>query len=804
MASNGDGSDAADPCEATAQEIVDRLDRFLEPFSDLSPEEFLGQELDGLDDFQNDVGQIVVQSTQPGGGCAAQSLETALDNELKDHAGEGLLADFLVDAIRTGGQRSVRNLTATPDDDLPAILALLDTGSSVTLTEGTFELDATLFVPVGVTVRGAGAQSTLITSTAADAAMAVFGGASLAMSDLSITHTGSAPASVMLVFASSVDLDGVRLTGGVSGEEGIGGNGLLLTAADLDEAPGTTEADEADSAGAGETPASSVVVNSEISDNAAAGIAITSDLTPTFTNNIIARNDVCGICYFDTSGGSARGNTIEGNVIGIRTGDRSAPNISENELANSTLAAVVIDGTASPTVFNNVLEGNAEVAIDIQGAATPELRSNTIGAHPIAVSIRGSSQAVMHANTVRGADVALQVGGQAQPSVQDNEITETVLVGLLLGEDSAGTFANNVITGSEGAGLFVEGAATPALESNTIEGGEVGISFTESSGGSLNSSTLSGQDISVDVRDDAAPHIEGNTISDSTSAGVVFSSTIAGTFVDNSIIEPGAIGIQLVGSTEHVIEANRIEGGQTGASLLESSAALLIDNMFTGQDVGIDVGGSATPVLQGNTVSDAVGAGLVFREESAGEATDNTILNPAAIGIQLLDSAHPLLDSNAIDASAVAAVVTAELLDEDLRVGLLYAGDSAGTARENQLLGVVIGIQITESSMPTLESNFVDGGGLGGVGIIYVANAAGTATGNRTTGHLIGFQMGDDTTPIIEGNVVEAAEVAAFVLRGNAAGSLSGNECPTGIPGIALTEQAAPALGENNCAVVNG
>ena len=51
----------ANPCDQTASDVIEALEQFLEPFATLSPEEFLeSQELEGLDAFQDDIGQLIV------------------------------------------------------------------------------------------------------------------------------------------------------------------------------------------------------------------------------------------------------------------------------------------------------------------------------------------------------------------------------------------------------------------------------------------------------------------------------------------------------------------------------------------------------------------------------------------------------------------------------------------------------------------------------------------------------------------------------------------------------------------------
>ena len=51
-------------------------------------------------------------------------------------------------------------------------------------------------------------------------------------------------------------------------------------------------------------------------------------------------------------------------------------------------------------------------------------------------------------------------------------------------------------------------------------------------------------------------------------------------------------------------------------------------------------------------------------------------------------------------------------LEASATVGILYAGETAGTASNNQIVGFVIGVQVSEFSMPEILKNVIDGGTL--------------------------------------------------------------------------------------------
>ncbi len=90
--SSGTDADAASSCAASALQIVERFDAFLEPYADMAPDEFLATDLDGLGDFQNDIAETVVGvATDPNDDCTERDLEAEVDAALQDYAGQGTL-----------------------------------------------------------------------------------------------------------------------------------------------------------------------------------------------------------------------------------------------------------------------------------------------------------------------------------------------------------------------------------------------------------------------------------------------------------------------------------------------------------------------------------------------------------------------------------------------------------------------------------------------------------------------------------------------------------------------------------------
>jgi len=796
---------ATSSCQASAIEIVERFDEFLLPHRGLGPEEFLAQpSLDGLEGFQDDIASMVQQvSGDPNDDCTERDLQDQVDLALQNYAGDGLLNRYLVGTLRQGVAPETRDIMVTPDDDLLAVLPLLGPGSSVRFSEGTFELDATLLIQSQLIIVGAGREETILNSSAEAAAIAVLGEGELVMNDMTVRHVGDNPASVLIAFDAPIELVGVGISGAVADGDGAGGSGVVLTGAS-DVVEGQL------------LPSASVLVTIDdgvISNNNSAGIAVTAALAPTILNSAISANEQCGICYFDTAKGTVQSTTFDSNQVGVQTSGASSPQVSKSNFFNSGAAGMLIEATSTPTVIGNAFEGEQVVGIDVQGEAAPTLTLNRFGAHAVSLSLRGASTANVDNNTIEGGDVGVLVGGTANPVLSLNEVVETTTAAILHTNDSFGQDQGSRLRPADGAGVVIENSAAPAYSDLLIEGGIVGVIFSDQAGGSVSASSFIGQAVGVEVGDDAAPEIRENLFRGSTEAGVIFSGQSDPVLQSNRIEAPDAIGIQLGGSGAPAVVENTVDGGDTGMLVIDSSQAVISANVLSGQSFGIGVSGSAAPLIEDNEISDATGGALSFDDHASGEVRNNMIADAGVVGIRVGGQAAPELTANTLFALIAASEPASDQSGSDTNeepvtldaviqsgAGILYVDDAAGEAGMNQVFGFVIGIQVSDQASPDLLTNRVDGVGVGGVGILYGVDGAGTARDNLAINQQLGFQISDSAFPELADNTVESASVAGFLIQGEAAPELSGNECSTE-PGIVVLEEAEPVLGDNACLV---
>ena len=297
------------------------------------------------------------------------------------------------------------------------------------------------------------------------------------------------------------------------------------------------------------------------------------------------------------------------------------------------------------------------------------------------------------------------------------------------------------LTANAGGGILITGEASPRIERTVVtENGRCGICYTGSSAGSVTSSRVERNDIGLQIADTASPVIDGNEIAANRTAGAIVLGESAPTFRDNTFTEDLEIGIQVLDSALPLIENNVIVApGTVGIAFADDSAGEAVGNdVQRAGTAGFLVGGSASPSLRENTLTDNV-VGLVHTDDSAGEAVGNTIRGHE-LGVQVTGTARPEILGNVIEDSGDA--------------GALYAGSATGR----------------------FEANTVSGSGSFGV------------------------QVGETAAPAVIGNVFTAIEVASILFVDTSTGEVSGNECSGGA-GIGIAPTASPEVGTNNCVV---
>jgi hypothetical protein len=299
-------------------------------------------------------------------GCDLTKFRAKLGAGLRHVQGKGVLAEALVRQLRVSlaGKLPDGPVTrhVTSHADLDQVLAEVPDGSTVVLAAGVYSRSQPLVVLRNVTVAGAGRDTTTLASAATGVAVLVMGGVHATFRDLAISIAGSVPASGIVAGAgSTLSVTGARVTGAHSDGHGRGGSAVLVAG---------------DAAPARGRPRTSVsLVDSELSGNDAAGLAVAGVPSTSVIRSTFAHNGECGVCFIGGSGGTVQGSTFDSNAVGIavtatahpvitgnvfrrgrfavQVSDQSKPRVVRNTIREASGAALLYLGTAGGTVIGN-------------------------------------------------------------------------------------------------------------------------------------------------------------------------------------------------------------------------------------------------------------------------------------------------------------------------------------------------------------------------------------------------------------------------------------------------------------------
>lgn len=179
---------------------------------------------------------------------------------------------------------------------------------------------------------------------------------------------------------------------------------------------------------------------------------------------------------------------------GIVGADRATLVVEGCTIARNAVSGVLLLGAAPASrVEGCTIEENGGTGVFVEGG-----RGRIVG------------------NRIRGNDVGIAVMEGAAPTVQDNELTEnrpglgvrgtgadpritanTIVAsraeGVIVDEAAAGRFEAITVTGSGGAGIWVDDDGTaPRFSGNHVMGSAVGILVTDGAGGGYRSNDLRG------------------------------------------------------------------------------------------------------------------------------------------------------------------------------------------------------------------------------------------------------------------------------------------------------------------------
>jgi hypothetical protein len=271
-----------------------------------------------------------------------------------------------------------------PGADLHDAVARAAEGTTIVLSAGAVELEETLVLLQGVTLRGAGRDATTIRSSAPDAAVIVATAGLVRLEDLTLELAGEQAASGLVAGPSaSVSLLMVRVAGAVAAADGVGGAGVYLSA----------EGDEG--SGRGTTLE---VTDALFERNQWAGITVAGGHRVSIRSAVFAGNGDVGILFLDSASGSVSASTFTDNGVALAASGSATPTWLSNTISGGSVG-MQLDADAVPVIDLVKVSGTGSAAVIFGGRAAGSITGTVCENVPFGIVISDTAAPTVGANS---------------------------------------------------------------------------------------------------------------------------------------------------------------------------------------------------------------------------------------------------------------------------------------------------------------------------------------------------------------------------------------------------------------------
>jgi parallel beta-helix repeat protein len=229
--------------------------------------------------------------------------------------------------------------------------------------------------------------------------------------------------------------------------------------------------------------------------------------------------------------------------------------------------------------------------------------------------------------------------------------------GILVGVRRAGAAGAAAITASDlshntGAGLAVAVADSPSVTRTTFAGnGACGVCLRGAARGRYVGNRFTDNGIGIDVGDVAAPVLIDNDITRSRSVGLSLRGRAGGSATGNTLTASRVAGIVAKDAVTTRLERNRLSGhDKVGAAFTGTTRAVFSANEVTGAGVGVQIDGSAAPVISGNVLRGSRRAAGLVAGTSAPSVSGSRCVG-SALGWVVSAGARPVFGRDACSRS---------------------------------------------------------------------------------------------------------------------------------------------------------
>jgi nitrous oxidase accessory protein NosD len=255
------------------------------------------------------------------------------------------------------------------------------------------------------------------------------------------------------------------------------------------------------------------------------------------------------------------------------------------------------------------------------------------------------------------------MGSTARVFIDGNAIENVGSAGILVREGEASIARNTVEHAAIFGMIAFRGAHVRISPENRVRNGYVGIQFEgPGTGGRVAGNTIEGTTVAgIIIRSGAQAAVANNTLTNAGRSGISTERSGSRATIENNTIAYTQAAITVFGG-EAEIRGNTVTFGKHGIVVREAGTAILEGNTIERPSAfgvwitdpgtnatilrntirragaqGINVGHTASAVIEDNTIRDAADEGIIIEFDGVARIRDTTVIDAAGVGISVTD-----------------------------------------------------------------------------------------------------------------------------------------------------------------------
>ncbi len=366
--------------------------------------------------------------------------------------------------------------------------------------------------------------------------------------------------------------------------------------------------------------------------------------------------------------------------------------------------------------YNNV---DADIGIVVSGAKYVFVENNVVDASTMGIMVQSwfdgstwyyANDNDVEYNVVNATGTGIYVFDAWYSDVNYNTVTATE--GIIIEDIAHSDVEHNVVTASLGIASYYGYDNDIRYNEVYASGTDTGIAILNGDSEDVKYNSVDGFDYGIVVVESTEIDVVGNTVTNSTTAGIYVDSS-TDTLISDNEVSGGLYGIyDTEAQTEDLITSNSVDGADTGIYAANPVGYVNItENAVTNASTGIYVINAANNLVSGNSVSYTVD-GIVLETVDGTEVSDNTV-SVSSLGIYAEDSHAITIEDNAVESEGDGIVTVVSqynyIQDNDVTAagyGIAVYSDESSWVQNNDI-AAGIGILVDSSTYTEVKYNDV-------------------------------------------------------------------------------------------------